>query len=273
MIADLHTHSTASDGTLAPTELLQQAIDSGVELLAVTDHDTVAGTESLAAEQLPNIRLITGVELSANWRNVCVHVVGLNIDTVNPALKQGLLRQQATRAERAVKIATRLESAGFHDVLSGAKQLTTSSYIGRPHFARYLVESGQIKDVKTAFKKHLGRGKAGDIRHGWPAIEEIIDWIKAAGGIAVLAHPAKYKLSNLRLEELCREFVSVGGDAIEVISGAQVPALTDRLSRLANRHGLHASCGSDFHEPGQIWARLGQVSPLPAACRPVWELW
>lgn len=273
MQADLHTHSTASDGQLTPAELVQKAIAAGVETLAITDHDTVDGISSIIGRVSSDITLVPGLELSANWRNTGIHVVGLNIDLNNGALLQGIQRQQQARTERAVTIAEKLERAGFHGVLEGARGLAGNDCAGRPHFARYLVDSGQVRDIKTAFKKYLGRGKPGDIRDCWAPLEQVIDWISTAGGTAVLAHPAKYKMSNLRLEELCKEFVTAGGQAIEVVSGAQDAALCDKLARLANRHGLLASCGSDFHQPGQPWAELGNAPALPPICRPVWDHW
>jgi hypothetical protein len=273
MLADLHTHTTASDGLLSPHELVSRAKEAGVEMLAITDHDTVSGVTAVAEAIPEGLQLIPGVELSANWRNLCIHVVGLNIDLQNQTLLNGLQKQQAVRQERAVKIAERMERAGFKGVLDGARKLARNEYIGRPHFARYLVSSGQIKDEKTAFKKYLGQGKPGDVRHGWPAVEEAIAWVIAAGGSAVIAHPSKYKLTNLRLEELCREFREFGGAGVEVVSGFQEPTLTRKLARMAERHGLLVSTGSDFHRPGLGWADLGRASPLPASCSPVWERW
>lgn len=273
MQADLHTHSTASDGQLSPTELVREAAAAGVETLAITDHDTLDGIASVFNHISDDIKLIPGLELSANWRKSCVHVVGLNVALDNHALLRGVERQQQARATRALEIAAKLERAGFDDVLQGAQKLAGKAPVGRPHFARYMVDSGQIRDVKTAFKKYLGHGKACDIRNCWASLEDVIDWIGSAGGIAVLAHPAKYKLSNLRLEELCKEFVAAGGSALEVVSGAQDSTLTSKLARLADRHRMLASCGSDFHQPGQPWAELGRAQPLPANCRPVWEYW
>ncbi len=273
MHADLHTHTTASDGQLTPAELINRASTAGVDMLAITDHDTVAGIQSIYDRAPHNVRLIPGLELSAIWRNAGVHVVGLNIDLDNTVLSQGIKQQQRARAKRAEDIARKLEHAGFKGVLDGARQLAGNDCAGRPHFAQFLVHSGQVKDFKTAFKKHLGRGKAGDIKNCWASLEDVIGWISAAGGTAVLAHPAKYKMTNMRLEELCKAFVAAGGHAIEVISGAQDAALTDKLARLTSRHGLLASCGSDFHQPGQPWAELGQAPTLPSSCRPVWEYW
>ena len=273
MRADLHTHTTASDGALSPAELVQAAHTAGVELLAITDHDTIAGAASLGDALPDGLRLVTGVELSANWRKIGIHIVGLNIDFGDSALVAALAGQRRARFDRAALIAERLEKAGFAGVLDGACALAGDDPPGRPHFARYLVDSGQIKDVSSAFKRHLGQGKRGDVRQCWPGIETAIGWITFAGGRAVLAHPAKYKLTNLRLEELCADFVAAGGQAMEVISGAQDAALTDKLARMANRHGLLASAGSDFHAPGQSWTALGAVPPLPPDSRPVWQDW
>ncbi len=272
MRADLHTHTTASDGSLAPADLLGQAAAAGVDMLAVTDHDVIDGCLAVA-QHSGDLRLIAGIELSTTWRNAGVHVVGLNIDLHNPVLLTGIEQQRSARHERAVRIAGRLGKLGFHDTLEGATRLAGNGNVGRPHFARYLVDSGQLPDVKTAFKRHLGRGKTCDIRNGWAALEEVVRWIQAAGGTAVLAHPLKYKLTHRKLEELVSDFRAAGGDAIEVLSGLQDTTATDRLARLTNRHGLLASCGSDFHQPGQHWAALGCATELPVDCRPVWETW
>ena len=273
MQVDLHTHSTASDGLLSPAQLVQDAHAAGVTMLALTDHDTVAGLAGLDESAPAGLRVIPGIELSANWRAAGLHIVGLNIDPANTQLQAGIEHQYKARMDRAAIIAERLEKAGFTNTLAGAREEAGQELVGRPHFARYLVTSGQIKDVSTAFKRHLGRGKRGDVREGWPDMATVIGWIQAAGGVAVLAHPAKYKLTNLRLEELCAEFAAAGGDAVEVISGFQNTALTDKLARLTNRHGLQASVGSDFHQTGQPWASLGNVQPLPSNCRPVWRHW
>jgi predicted metal-dependent phosphoesterase TrpH len=273
MLADLHTHTLASDGQLSPADLLAGAAAAGVQLLAITDHDTLAGYRGLDATLASGCRIVPGVELSTTWRKLAIHVVGLNIDLHDATLLAGIGRQQQARSERAQLIAARLGKLGLHDTLTGAAQLAGSAGVSRAHFARYLVASGQCKSLHDAFRKYLGPGKAGDVRESWAALGEVIDWIHAAGGTAVLAHPAKYKLSNLKLEELARDFCAAGGDALEVISGQQDAALTTRLGKLAARHGLRASCGSDFHQPGQSWARLGGVAPLPPGCTPVWAGW
>jgi predicted metal-dependent phosphoesterase TrpH len=273
MLADLHTHSTASDGKLSPRELLAEARHAGVTLLSITDHDTVAAYESLREADTTNIAVIPGIEFSARWRKLGIHIVGLNIDPYSSSIEEGVRCQREKRRLRAEKIAVRLEKHGFRDTLAGAMQLAGDAVIGRPHFARFLRESGQVRDEKTAFRKYLGQGKIGDVREDWPEPGVVIDWIIRSEGIPVLAHPAKYKLTNLRLEELVRDFQAAGGMAMEVVTGQQDVRLTRRLASLAGRHALAASCGSDFHRPGENWARVGGQTAMPADCRPVWELW
>ena len=273
MLADLHTHSTASDGALAPADLAARAAAAGVTVLALTDHDTLEGVRELMPLRVPGLQLVTGIELSVNWRNTSVHVVGLNIDVDNTELNAGIARQHAARAARAAIIAQRLEAAGFKDTLAGATRIADNDNVGRPHFARYLVESGQIRDEATAFRKHLGRGKPGDVKSGWAGLAEACGWILAAGGTPVLAHPARYKLTNMRLNELCTDFADAGGRAIEVLSGQQRPEQTLKLAKLANRHRMLASSGSDFHRPDQSWSETGAQGRLPPDCRPVWESW
>lgn len=272
MKVDLHTHTTASDGLLAPADLVARARGAGVDVLAITDHDTVAGiAPGLAAAQ--DMRIIPGIELSTTWRNIGIHVLGLNIDIEQRTLLDGVAAQQAARAERAELIAKRLSRLGYTDTLAGAQDIAGTAAVGRPHFARFLVDSGQVKDVSTAFRRLLGRGKPGDVRNTWAALPEVIGWIRAAGGVAVLAHPAKYKLTNLKLTELAREFSAAGGTGMEVVSGTQQPSLTSRLARLAQREGLLASAGSDFHRPGEHWAEIGSAPALPADCAPIWSTW
>jgi len=273
MLVDLHTHTNSSDGQLSATDLLNHAAEAGLDMLAITDHDTTDGLASLDIGQVSGCKLISGIEFSTTWRKIGIHVLGLNIDTSNPVLSAGIERQQAARMQRAETISARLEKLGFPDSLSGAAAIAGNAGISRVHFARHLVDTGQVKSMKDAFRKYLGSGKPGDVRDGWASLEETIDWIHQAGGSAVLAHPAKYKLSNLKMEELVKEFRAATGDALEVVSGRQDDTLTTELGKLANRNELMASCGSDFHQPNQAWARLGEVAPLPVICIPVWESW
>lgn len=273
MLADLHSHSTASDGNLNTRELVEIADAAEIDMLAITDHDTVEGLKAFSPDRPIRCRLIHGIELSTVWRKTAIHVLGLNIDIDNAVLTKGIDRQQAARRERATVIAARLEKLGLHDTLEGAAKLAGNAGISRVHFAQYLVESSQVKSLQEAYGKYLGPGKPGDVKSLWAPLADIIEWISAAGGVSVIAHPGKYRLTNLKLEELARDFRDAGGEALEVLSGKQDAALTRRLGKLANRTGLLSSCGSDFHRPGQSWAELGAVEQLPAGCRPVWEHW
>lgn len=273
MLADLHTHSRASDGALPPDEVLALAAAAGVELLSITDHDTIAAYRDKKLQGNSRLTLIPGIEFSSVWNNTGIHVVGLNIAPDDPILLAGVESQLRSRSKRAEMIAARLEKLGFYGALKGAREFAGEAPLGRPHFAAWLVESGHISDEKTAFKKHLGQGKSCDIRTEWPAMKAVIEWIVAAGGVAVLAHPAKYKFTNRKLEELVSAFAADGGRGIEVVCGKQPERTTQQLARLAARHRLLASCGSDFHRPGQHWAEPGNFPALPAGCKPVWEHW
>ncbi len=271
MLADLHTHTTASDGELEPAELLALATVRGVTHLAITDHDTVAALESL--HSTGSISLVPGIELSTCWRKTGVHVVGLAIDVASGELERGIRRQQDARGRRAAKIAARLVRLGLPDPLPAVAAIAGDAGIGRPHFARHLVAEGQAKDMRQAFRRYLGPGKAGDVRSEWASLTEVIGWIRSAGGVAVLAHPLHYGLTWTRLNELLADFRAAGGRAVEVVSGRQDAELTSRLAALAGDAGLLASVGSDFHRPGTPWAELGRCAPLPSGCRPVWSAW
>lgn len=273
MIFDLHTHSTASDGSLAPQDLLERAAANGVACLSVTDHDTVDAYASLNSSTFPGVTVIPGIELSTNWAGRNIHVVGLNIDPDNSDLAEGIRQQKLARLQRAETIAARLEKKGLGSSLEKVTLLANGATIGRPHFARYLVDEGHVADFRQAFQKYLGNGKIGDVRQFWSPMEDVIAWIRAAGGTAVLAHPAHYKLTNTRLRLLTEDFITAGGQALEVVSGTQTKQLTDKLNNLCEDLQLLASCGSDFHSPGNSWSEIGKFTRLPANCRPVWEHW
>lgn len=274
MIYDLHTHSNASDGVLSPAALVTRARQRGVTHLALTDHDTVNGLHSARQQaEIEGIALIEGIEFSCLWSSRSIHVVGLNIDSASAPLQEAISAQQEARDSRAVEIAKRLEKAGIPEPLEGARRIAGEAVLGRPHFARYLVEIGFASSVNAAFKQYLGAGKPGDIKHRWPDIHSMAAAILAAGGVPVLAHPAKYELTRTKLRELVATFKDAGGLALEVISGQQAPNETDTLVQITKQFELHASCGSDFHAPDQPWQELGSFTPLPSACKPVWQLW
>ncbi len=277
MIVDFHTHTTASDGELCPQELLRRAVEKGVDLLAITDHDSIDGyldaREKLKvlanAEQ--QIRLISGVELSCVWSGVLVHIVGLGFDADSPFLRDKLRQQQLARIERAQLIGEKLKKYGFPGGFEYASTLAGESQVGRPHFARFMVEMGHVDTIQAAFKKYLGAGKPGDVKHTWPAMNSVVDWIKSCGGVAVVAHPLHYKITATKLRALLTDFKSAGGQAVEVISGRQMQDKTQYLAQLAEQFELHASVGSDFHKPGTSWSEIGNAGSLPSRCVPVWS--
>lgn len=271
MHADLHTHSTASDGKLTPAQLLERARAAGVEMLAITDHDSIAAYAELPPVQ--DLRIIAGVEFSTWWQRVGIHIVGLNIDLSSAAMAEAVAHQHRARDERAARIADKLARRGIPEPLAGATRCAGRGSVGRPHFAEYLVSIGAAPTIEFAFRKYLDATRVGNLIEGWASLPAIVGWIRAAGGTPVIAHPHKYKLTRSRLEQLTTEFVAAGGQAIEVVSGLQKPEVTRDLAVLSRRHGLAASLGSDFHQGGQVWAQLGVMPALPADARPVWELW
>lgn len=276
MRVDLHCHTTASDGGLDPAALCQRAVAQGVELLAITDHDTVRGYREAAAwlstQDLP-LQLLPAAEYSCNWRNISVHIVGLGIDVEHPASLAAGLYFDSARRERAALIGAKLAKLGIEGALEGALALAGASQIGRPYFARYLVAQGVVRSEDEAFERYLGAGKVGDVRVLWPELATVVEWITAAGGVAVLAHPAKYRLTATRLRTLVADFAASGGAAIEVVVGRQPSDTTAFMAQLCRQHDLAASVGSDFHKPGHSWSELGKIDDLPKGCEPVWMRW
>lgn len=251
---------------------MSRAKTCGVSVLALTDHDTIAGLR--AAQQAADengLLLIPGIEFSSQWGRGGVHIVGLGIDIKSEQLLAALDMQQQARANRARAIADRLTKMGLIDCLAGAEAVAGAAAVGRPHFAQHLVNIGAAKNVQDAFKKFLGTGKPADVKYQWPGIQQIIGWIHAAGGLAVLAHPLKYTLTRTKMCALISDFAAQGGDSLEVISGQQATAATEDLGRIANANKLSASCGSDFHAPDQPWQELGKFGNLPERCDPVWR--
>lgn len=273
MIYDLHTHSTASDGSLTADELLAFALGHGVDALAITDHDTLDAYAAISACRSIALQVVPGIELSTTWNGHGIHVVGLNINIKNDTLLGGIAQQKSARERRARKIAERLQRLGVDDAFDSARAIAGDAPIGRPHFAQHLVSVGLAKDTRAAFKKFLGAGKPGDVRDGWASLPEVIHWIRAANGTAVLAHPAKYRMTNTKLGLLLKDFKAAGGRAMEVVSGHQAPNITANLAQLAQDFGLAASCGSDFHDRSQTWSLPGRFTPLPSRLTPVWKQW
>lgn len=273
MLFDLHTHSTVSDGTLPVRDLIARARAAGVDVLAITDHDSIAGYAQLEGVDLDGLTLLPGVELSAQWRHTSVHIVGLNVRLADSDLRLALAGQREARLERAELIAARLAAKGFKGLLSQIQALADNDTIGRPHFAKLLVDAGAARSLDDAFSKYLGTSRLGDLKRCWAPLAEAVGWIRDAGGTAVLAHPDKYGLTRTKLNELVDDFADAGGQALEVVSGRQDLYKSKELAALCQHRKLLASCGSDFHQPGQSWADLGRHSPLPANCTPVWDRW
>lgn len=260
---DFHTHSTASDGSLTPVELVDAAADAGVERLALTDHDTVAGLAQAAGQaRRRGIDLVPGVELSTRWEGRTLHLVGLGVNPEDAALKAGLARLASLREVRAGRMAERLARLGLADVGPAAQQLAAGTPT-RTHFARALVAQGHAKDSQDAFKRLLRRGKPGYVASEWVPLGEAMGWVHAAGGRAVLAHPHRYKLTGAWMRRLLSDFQALGGDAIEVVCGNTPPSQIQHLAGLARRFGFLASSGSDFHTPVLRWHKLGQLPSLP----------
>ena len=271
---DLHTHSLQSDGTLTPAELVTRARAAGVEVLALTDHDVTDGVaEARATAESLGMKLVAGVEISVTWQSQTVHIVGLNIDTAEHGLQQGLSRLREFRQWRAVEIGRRLQKKRIEGAYEGARRLAKGSIVSRTHFARFLVEQGYVRGMQQAFKQFLGSGKPGHVPGQWATLDEAVNWIRAAGGQAVVAHPARYKLSAGKLTRFFRAFRECGGEAIEVISGSHTPEANRHFARVAAEQEFLASAGSDYHGPEKTWMDLGRLPALPDGCVPVWKDW
>ncbi|SFR41327.1 hypothetical protein SAMN04488073_0765 [Marinobacter gudaonensis] len=269
---DLHCHSTASDGALSPAALVARAAEQGVTHLALTDHDTITGlSEAASAARKHDIQLIPGTELSCLWKSRTIHVVGLDFDPADPGLLAALEQQNDNRWSRARMIACRLEKLAVPDLLDRATVKAGGDVPGRPHFAEVLIEQGVVRNAAQAFKRYLGTGKAGDVKAYWPELSEVVNWINAAGGIAVLAHPRKYQLTATKLRELTADFRRAGGRALEVSTSGQSSGDLGFLAELCRKEKLMASQGSDFHFPGAPWCELGRIMKMPDGLAPVWQ--
>ena len=272
---DLHCHSTISDGLLTPAKLVERAAMRGVETLALTDHDDIAGlAEARQIAEAKNITFINGVEISVSWRGRTLHIVGLDIDPEYTPLVAGLAAIRAGRSQRAENIAAELAKIGIHGSLEGAyAHVGERRLIGRTHFARFLVEQGYAKDVKSVFKKYLIKGKPGYAAHEWTALSDAISWICGSGGRAVIAHPGRYDLGKNVLKDLLNEFCTLGGTGIEVVTSSHTPDQVKHFAQHAQNMDLLVSCGSDFHGPDESYFDLGQLPELPLGCTPIWHDW
>lgn len=272
---DLHSHTKHSDGHLTPAELVDRAHNMQLDVLAITDHDTVAAVDEAIdyqAQQKRPLHIVAGVELSTSWHGFDIHILGLNLDHHNPQLQQRLTQQAQARELRAVKIANKLAKAGFEDTYEAAVKLAAGGQISRAHFARVLHARGIVSDMQRAFDKYLGKGKKAHVSPQWISIEEGVNWVNQAGGKAVLAHPGHYDLTTKWLRRLITQFVQAGGRGMEVVHGHLSPQKKQLLAGLAMEYGLEASAGSDFHFPGR-WVELGKNLSLPPQLMPIWHDW
>lgn len=272
---DLHCHSNVSDGVLSPVAVAQYAHKAGVDVWGLTDHDEVGGIGAArAAAEGIGMQFIPGVEISITWANQTVHIVGLRIDETNPVLLQGLADTRSGRDARGREMAAQLEQAGIPDAFEGAlKYVANPDLISRTHFARYLVERGTCASIPDVFRKYLTEGKPGYVPHRWASLEQAVGWIRAAGGIAVVAHPGRYKFSPVAEGALFDEFKQLGGTAIEVVTGSHTPDQYAVYADLARSYGFLASRGTDFHAPGESRADFALLPPLPGNLKPVWHDW
>ena len=273
-LIDLHSHSIVSDGLLTPAELIAHAASRGIRVLALTDHDDVAGlTEAEAAAAQHSITLVSGVEISVTWRRRTLHIVGLKIDPQSPSLVDGLAQIRAGRHIRAQGMAASLDKAGISGSLEGAYAYAREGIISRTHFAQYLVAQGHAPDTRSVFRKFLVKGKPGYFEYSWADLEEAVGWILESGGIPVLAHPGRYDLGRTNMLLLLEEFRALGGVAIEVVTGSHTADQYREFARLAHQFSLKASLGSDYHGPGHSYLDMGRLPALPTDCVPVWQDW
>ncbi len=272
--ADLHCHSVVSDGTLTPEELAARAKANGVELWALTDHDEIGGQQrAAAAARAEGLHYLTGVEISVSFLSQTVHIVGLGFDADDPALKAGLQQTRGGRGQRALEMSEGLAKVGIQGTYEGAlKYAGNHNLISRTHFARYLVEIGVCRETYEVFRKYLTEGKPGYVEHRWASLKNAVSWITQAGGMAVIAHPARYKFSANEEFALFSEFRSLGGGGVEVVTGSHTPAEYLNYAETAREFGLAASRGSDFHSPGESHTELGVLPFLPGELIPVWQV-
>jgi len=272
--ADLHCHSVVSDGTLTPEQLAVRAKANGVELWALTDHDEIGGqARAAAAAAAIGLDYLSGVEISITFLGQTVHIVGLGFDIDDAALDQGLQQTRGGRSQRAQEMATDLARVGIKDAFEGAlKYADNPDLISRTHFARFLVETGVCKDTYEVFRKYLTAGKPGYVEHRWATLKDAVRWIRDAGGVAVVAHPARYKFSATQEFALFTEFTGFGGQGVEVVTGSHSATEYVAYADLATELGLVASIGSDFHSPDESRTDLGTLPALPRYITPVWTL-
>ncbi len=272
--ADLHCHSVVSDGTLSPEDLASRAKANGVELWSLTDHDVIGGQDrARSAAVALGMHYVGGVEISVSWMSQTIHIVGLNIDPDHLGLVNGLRQTRDGRIERGHLMARQLANVGVPGAYEGAMQFCGNpELLSRTHFARFLVDKNYCKDIEEVFTRYLTPGKPGFVDHAWATLQEAVTWINAAGGVAVIAHPGRYRLNELQKDELYKSFKEYGGQGIEVITGSHAPYQYHEYEKVALRYGFHASRGSDFHSPDESHTDLGTLPMLPSSLKPIWSL-
>ena len=275
MNADLHCHSTVSDGQFAPAEVAARAHANGVTLWSLTDHDQLGGQrEAREAAEALGMGYLAGVEISVTWASRTVHIVGMHVDPENEQLLKGLESTRNGRAARGVAIGEALAAIGIPNCYEGALRFTDDpDMISRTHFARYLVEAGYAQSTSDVFSRYLGEGKPGCIGHRWAKLADAVKWIREAGGEPVIAHPGRYDYTPVEFSAFFDEFIQLGGRAIEVVTGSHTPDQYREYADVARHYGFEASRGSDFHGAGEGRVDLGQLPPLPDDLKPVWERW
>jgi predicted metal-dependent phosphoesterase TrpH len=272
--ADLHCHSVVSDGTLTPEDLAARAAANGVELWSLTDHDEIGGqARAAAAARAHGMKYLTGTEISVTFASQTVHIVGLGFDAQDPEMRRGLLETRGGREARAREMAAGLAAVGIENAYEGAlKYVSNPELISRTHFARFLVESGVCRDTNEVFRRFLVEGKPGYVSHRWASLRHAVQWITRAGGMAVIAHPARYRFTANEEYALFTEFKAHGGQGVEVVTGSHTAAEYVTYGEAAREYGLAASRGSDFHSPGESHTDLGQLPFLPGELTPVWDV-
>lgn len=272
--ADLHCHSVVSDGTLTPEALALRAHQNGVQVWSLTDHDVLGGQER-AQQAALNLGMdyLSGVEISISWMGQTVHIVGLGFDPSNAILQEGLRVTRDGREERARQMAAQLQQIGIENSYEGALKFAGNpELIARTHFARFLVEQNVCRDMDEVFKKYLVAGKPGYVSHRWASLDQAVEWITGAGGEAVIAHPGRYRLNAMQMDELYARFKDLGGAGIEVVTGSHSPDQYQTYAKVADRYGFMASRGSDFHDPQESDIDLGCLPHLPEHLRPIWSV-
>jgi 3',5'-nucleoside bisphosphate phosphatase len=273
-VYDLHCHSTFSDGTLTPPQVVARAKFRGVDVLALTDHDEVAGLEAAKAAAIEHgIEFVCGVEVSTNRRDVTLHIVGLNINPTHESIVNGIGSIRSGRTDRAKRMAEELRLVGIERAYEGAlNYVTNPNLVSRTHFARYLVDAGYVRDTKEAFRQYLTPGNPGYVEHEWASVPDAVRWIHEAGGVAVLAHPGRYKVGdNAGLRAMLQDFKDAGGDAIEVLTSSHSPQQFAEFAMYCRQFDFLASVGSDFHSPTESHCDFGDLPLLSPSLKPVWS--